>query len=624
MMIFRLVTIAIIISCISVSSLAQQFIPQELQEAYANKTRNTDGSPGENYFQNYSDYDITVHFDPESGYLEGTAHITYHNNAPDTIKQLVIRNYMNIFQKGVTRDFSIGEADLHNGVEISDVAINDTPLENPKSMIRHRGTIMTLQLPEPLPPNHHTKLSLKWAFTMPRNISIRMGRYGKDNWMVAYWYPQIAVYDDLTGWDTHPFTGSAEFYNDFNNFNVKIEVPDDYLVWATGLLSNEEDRFSHDVLKRLEQSRQGDEVVKIITEENLEKGNILKARGPWTYVAESVPDFAFAVSKRYVWDAASVSVAPGKRVWVDAVYKPDSEDFHKVAALSAQIIRLFSEEVIGEPFPYPQLTAFNGGGGMEFPMMINDGDARTHKGTVNLTAHEIGHTYFPFYVMTNESFYAFMDEGLVSFIPRLAEGIILDDPDPMRGIVQGYAARAATMRQAPLMLPSDMISDYAAYRTHAYTRPANAFFILQQMLGKDTFKAVIQEYIVRWRWKHPTPYDFFNTVEEVTGQELDWFWNPWFFEFGYPDLAITGVDQDKGNYAITVDKRGSLPVPLQLTIHYSDGTSEKVSRSADIWRENERHIVKHKTDKEVSYIYLGGMNIPDSFPDDNMYMPGKK
>ncbi|MDZ7776115.1 MAG: M1 family aminopeptidase [Bacteroidales bacterium] len=245
------------------------------------------------------------------------------------------------------------------------------------------------------------------------------------------------------------------------------------------------------------------------------------------------------------------------------------------------------------------------------------------KGQCYLTAHEIGHNYFPFYVMTNESFYAFMDEGLVSFIPRLVEGILLEDPHPMKNIVQGYAAQAANMRQVPLMVPSDMISDYAAYRVHSYTRPANAFFILQQMLGADLFKEAMLEYIQRWKKKHPTPYDFFNTIEDVTGKELEWFWEPWFFDFGYPDLAIDQVEHTDDQLTIAIKKKGALPVPVKLKIRFSDGTSETIDHSAAVWSDEDRFVVSLKTKRRL-LVLPSRDEYPDSRPEDNVHAQQKE
>lgn len=600
-------------------SYSQIFVPGELQNAYEKETRSGDGRPGKNYFQNSADYEMVVDFDPVSGVLEGSATITYHNNSPDSLPQIIFRNYMNIFQKGVERDFTIGHHDLTDGVEIWDVVVDGQEMKPETEQFRQQGTIMSLHPAKAVAPGSLSVISLKWEVQLPAHITIRMGQYGDGNWHVAYWYPQISVYDDVSGWDTTPFTGSAEFYNDFNNYDVQINVPDSNLVWATGLLQDEGKHFPGKVLGRLAQSRESDSVIAIISKEEMPGEAVLTGNHPWHYVAESAPDFAFSVSRSYLWDATSVEVGPGRRVFVDAVYKHNSKEFHKVARLSAQVIKLFSDEVIGEPYPYPKLTAFNGGGGMEFPMMINDGDAHPYEATVHLTAHEIGHSYFPFHVMTNEKYYAFMDEGLVSFLPRLVEGIILDDPNPLAEVIQAYAQLAPTMRQVPLMVPSDIIGDYGAYRTHAYNRPASAFYMLQQELGEQVFKEAMLEYVHRWRKKHPTPYDFFNTMEDVSGKKLDWFWKPWFFDLGYPDLAITEVKDDESGHRVTVMNKGTMPVPVRLYVKYEDGSSETIRKKAEVWKEQSTIEIKLDTQSKISFISLGGMYVPDSYPGDNLY-----
>lgn len=589
----------------------QLFMPKEMRQAYENKTRSEEGRPGENYFQNSADYTINVDFNPQTGWINGKMDIVYHNNSQDTLKQLVLRKYMDFFKEGISRNFSVGGQDLHQGVKIFDVEINGESIPMPKESrwFSTNEFIRTTILPF-----SETKISLCWEFVMPLDITVRYGKYAEESWFVAYWYPQIAVYDDVSGWDTHPYTGSAEFYNDFNNYDVTIHLPENYMVWATGLLQNEKKHFSKEILKKLALSRQSDSVVHIIDQESYTTGDFLKEYTSWRYVAHSAPDFAFAVSDSYLWDATSVEVEPGRRVWVDAVYKKDSKDFHTVAELSAKIIDLFSNEVIGEPYPYPQMTAFNGGGGMEFPMMVNDGDSRSYEGTVHLTAHEIGHSYFPFHVMTNESYYAFMDEGLVSFIPRLAEAYFLDDFDPLAGIIGSYGKNSSTMFQAPLMVSSYMINDYSAYRVHAYTRPANAFNTLREMLGEQLFKDAMFEYIQRWKKKHPTPYDFFNTIEDYTDMELDWFWKPWFFEFGYPDLAI---DFDEEKNAAIITNKGYLPVSIHLEVTDDNGEVHRIHQGAEVWKSGTKKI-EIRLDSKVRKLELDATAFPDAFPEDNI------
>lgn len=536
--------LALILSITAINVAGQQsglHQSAQLQTAYKNQTRSRDGTPGPKYFQNHADYKIDVDFDPTTGELKGSEKVTYFNESPDTLSRLVIRLYMNIFKKGVERDFSIDSRDLHDGVDISGVSIDGQFIDVQCKAVRQRSTNMFITLPEKLAPEDKITLKMNWQVPMPQHTSIRFGRYGKDNWFIAYWYPQIAVYDDVSGWDTHPFTGSAEFYNDFNDYSITINVPEGYRIWATGLLNNEKEHYTKKILERLNKARNSDSVIHIVKKEDLDNQSVLSGKAPWQYEAQGTPDFAFAVSRTYLWDATSVKVEKNRRVFVDAAYKEDSEDFHKVADIAARTIKLFSNGIMGAAFPYSSLTAFNGSGGMEFPMIINDGDAHNMKGTVHVTAHEIGHNYFPFHVMTNESYYAFMDEGLVSFLPRDVEKHFIDDYNPFAGLFQNYASESASFRQVPPMVKSYMISDYSAYRTHAYTRPAAAFYFLRDMLGDDKFSEVMSAYIDSWGKKHPTPHDFFNTAERVTGRDLDWYWNPWFFGFGYPDLAVDGI-----------------------------------------------------------------------------------
>jgi hypothetical protein len=532
---------------------------------------------------------------------------------------------MNFFRRGTERDFSVPPFDLHDGVKINNLEINGNKVNTPDGpRIRNdMGTVQVVELPQPVEPGKEASVNISWEVQLPQKVSIRMGQYGENNWFVAYWYPQIAVYDDISGWDTHPFTGSAEFYNDFSSYDVTLEVPQDYMVWATGVLQSPEKYYQPGVLNRYQQAHQTDSVIHIVTEEDIENNRVLTGQNSWNYVAEKVPDFAFAVSSEYLWDGTSILLdsAKNERIFVNAAYKKNSKDFHKVTRISWEIMKLFSDGIMQADYPYPEMTAFNGRGGMEFPMMINDGDASSHIGTVHLTAHEIGHNYFPFYVMTNESYYAFMDEGLISFLPRLAEEEMLQDYEPFEDLVTSYEFSAGSMKEVPLMVKSYMISDYSAYRTHAYTRPGVAFYLLKEMLGEEKFSKGLKAYVDRWKWKHPTPYDFFFTFEDVLNIDLSWFWNPWFFEFGYPDLAIEEVKKIGQAYHVTIRKKGNLPVPVKIKVNFADGTSEKMEASTMVWKNKDQHTFQVQSEKVLESIELGGPKIPDIFENNNTYFP---
>jgi hypothetical protein len=625
------VLLASLMGMLALSSLKAQeselYMPRRLQKAYQNNTRSFNGAAGANYYQNTASYDIRARFEPESGILEGEETITYHNNSPDTLERLVLRVYMNFFRKGVSRDFSIPASDLHDGVSIKNLTVNNRELNSPggPQLSSEFGTIYTIKLLNPIMPDGDAKISLNWKVQLPTEVAIRMGRYGEgNNWMVAYWYPQVSVYDDIYGWDTHPFAGSAEFYNDFNDYDVRLTLPADYMVWGTGILQNPEQHYNNEILKRIEKAKRVEEVVSIVTRDDIEKNNVLKDKEEhtWHFVAEDVPDFAFATSREYLWDGTSVEIDPRseRRTFVSAVYEPEASFFDQVAEIGRKVIKLFSGEVMGTPFAYPRLTVFNGSGGMEFPMIINDGDISSFEGTVHLTAHEIGHNYFPFYVMTNESYYAFMDEGLITFLPRLAEKKIVEDHEPFSDLIAQYESHAGTMREIPLMIKSYMISDYYAYRIHAYQRPATAFYLLREYLGGEAFHKALKEYIERWAKKHPTPYDFFFTFEDVLNQDLSWFWEPWFFELGYPDLAVSNVTQEDGLTTVIVRKKGQLPVPVHLEVAFTNGEKEVYNRPMDVWKNGKEEIQFELKEKEsIDIIRLGNERIPDIRDENNMY-----
>ena len=603
------------------------YVPLEIKNAYESGTRSYSGEPGEGYFQNKARYHIKARFDPETGILSGEEEILYQNNSPDTLQYLVLRIYMNFFSKGAPRDFYIGSSDLHKGVSINDIRVDGEKINRAggPQLIDNRGTVYRIELLDPLLQDHEAKVSLSWKVQMPQRIAIRMGRYGNgNNWFVGYWYPQVSVYDDISGWDIHPFSGSAEFYNDFNDYDVKLTLPGEYMVWATGLLQNPGRLYQRQILDRIGEAKQTDDIISIITPEDIRESRVLKnsKTHTWHFVAKDVPDFAFATSQKYIWDGTSIQSGgeTGKRTFISAVYEAGASHFDRVAEIGRQSIRYLTTRVMGVSFPYPRLTVFNGGGGMEFPMMVNDGELPGYKETVHLTAHEIAHSYFPFLVMTNESYYAFMDEGLITFLPRLVEEAIFEQYDPFPSLMKQYEREAGNMREVPLMVRSYLINDYPTYRLHAYQRPAVAFYFLRDYLGADTFHRILEVFIRKWAYKHPTPYDFFFTFENMVNRDLTWFWKPWFFAFGYPDLAIERLDQREKVAIVHIENKGHLPLPVYLKVTFDNGESTIYEESMDIWKNASGHIeMTIDEGKAIDMLILGNNRIPDVDRGDNVW-----
>jgi len=621
-----LIKILVLISVLPYFGLfAQQelYMSRNIQSAYEEGTRSFSGMPGDNYWQNSSDYKIKVEVNPQENLLAGSEEITYFNNSPDTLTRIVIRLYQDILKKGGARDWPLPPESVHEGVQISKVVIagEDVDMEDKKKFNRS-GTNLLITLNEALPPNSRLNFSINWNVYISDKVKIRMGAYDSTSFFIAYWYPQVAVYDDIDGWDRYNYSGQQEFYNDFSNFDVEIKAPNTFAVWAAGKLQNPDELLNEKYLERYNLAQQSHEVIKIITEEDLLSRNIFSGSSEfntWKFKADYVTDFSFALSDHYLWDGVSVIVdsTTNRNVFVDAAYKIESEDFYDVADISKKSIEYFSFEMPGVPFPYPCLTAFNGSGGMEFPMMINDGSASTLAGTVGVTSHEIAHTYFPFYMGINERKYAFMDEGWAVMLPFAFQERMVEDNFPKRRNISSYQRFAGNETEMPPMIPSILLKGHS-YRTASYSRPGLAYEYLREVLGDELFTEALQEFIKRWNGKHPLPYDMYNTFNEVTGQDLNWYWHAWFFEHGHPDLAIDRVEQQEEKIQVFISKVGSIPIPIKLKIVFEDGAEAELNHTAAVWKNgNKEFIIEYPADKPVKEIILGSPDIPDTDSENN-------
>jgi hypothetical protein len=600
------------------------FIPRNFIKAYEDKTRSYDGKPGSEYWQNYSQYTIRVDVLPEQQLLRGVEKIVYTNNSPDTLDRIILRLYQDFYSKGGARDWRIDPRAVHDGVDLYDFMIRgiEIDLDDPNGPVKKYGTVMQINLDEPLNPESSLDITCKWRLTLPVKSQVRMGAYSDSSIFVAYWYPQIAVYDDIYGWENGNYGGQHEFHNDFADFDVKITVPTNFIVWATGVLQNPSENIREPFLSRYKIAINSDSVVQIIgaSEIGLDSVTVQNDKNEWYYKAGYVSDFAFAVCRNHRWDAvgADVNHPDDRRVMIQAVYPRNSVDFHDVAMYSKQIIEYLSSTMPAIMYPYPSMTAFNrarGGGGMEFPMMVNDGSHTSKARTVGLTSHEIAHSYFPFYMGINERRYAWMDEGWANALTDDLVKHIIPDSDPLKRTITSYLRLAGRENDLPMMIPSNFLSG-AAYRNAAYNRSAVAYQLLRDYLGDDLFKTVMQTYVERWNGKHPIPYDFFFTVNEVVQDDLAWFWDPWFFQRGHPDLGIEEVSAD----AVTIEKIGLLPVPVQVTLRFDDESEEVISKPMSIWKEGDRQFTfPLSSDKKLLQISLGSPHIPDVDTTNNEY-----
>jgi len=608
-------------------------LSEPFEAALAAQTRTLGGQPGPDYWVNRASYDLSATVDPEARRVEATGTVLYRNQSPDTLRKLVLHLYQNLYKPDAKRDDSLSPEETTDGLELNTLVVAGDTIRGADTSYRHQinGTNLIIDLAEGLAPGDSVNLVAGWAFTISSGGSIRMGTYGTHAYFVAYWYPQVAVYDDVFGWDTVQHTGLQEFYQDQADFTLTLTLPDSLLAWSTGVWQNPEDILTPTYLARYQEALQSDSVVRIVSEEDYRGDSTMIQPGEmktWRYVASDVPDVAFALSDYYYWDATSVVIdSPARRVLAQACYQPESRDFYQVAAFARDIIDFMSGTLPGVPYPYPVMTVFNGstegfGGGMEFPMIVNDGSSYSFSSAFRLTHHELAHTYFPFLMGINEHRYAFMDEGWASFLPNDLMALRGYSSSPMYWNVASYTGFAGSDAERPLMTNARELEGQAYY-VNAYYKPATAYHVLRGIMGEEAFNQALQLYIERWRGKHPLPYDFFYTFDQVAGESLDWFWRPWFFETAQPDLALRINEVKRKKVSLLVLNEGGLPLPIHLRITLKDGSKERFDFPASVWKDGERSFLfEEKFSDKVIEIDLGRGDVPEVDDSDNSFEVG--
>ena len=600
-------------------------LPSEVKKAFRNNTRSGDGNPGTAYWQNHATYKIEAELLADESILKCSQRVQYFNNSPDTLKQMLVRIYADFYKKGTARQWPIGDADLTDGMQLENMKVFQSSEDENMIAETHRTpTNLILDLNDGILPGDSIIMEVEWEIIIPEKRWARMGNYGDDKFFIAYWYPQIAVYDDIDGWDRIEYFGMVEFYNDFNDFDVQIKTPPGFIVWATGSLENEGRIFERNILKKLEKARNSDEVVNIIAAEDIQNKRVLKnsTKNTWHYTASGVPDFTFAAAKHSNWDGTSLVVENGsnKRVFTDAVYTNEPRTYANAAEWSRKSVAYLSEELPGYPFPYHHMTSVSNGrkgGGMESPMMANNGDPENEANSHATLFHEISHSYFPFFMGTNERKYAWMDEGWAAFLPIGFMEKYYPEYGYFKRVMHRFEGLSGSEKEATLMTLSYQIGDYNSYRIHAYNRSAMAYYYLQDALGDSLFKQALHTYIDRWNGKHPLPYDFFNTFSNVAEQDLGWFFKPWFFNRSYADLGIKKVTLDN---QVVVENYGGLPLPVRLVAEFADGSTEMIDESTSIWSAgNQAVILQFDKEKQIKNVVLGDELIPDINDENNVF-----
>lgn len=590
---------------------APLYMPRAVEQAYANGTRAYDGRPGPKYWQNHARYRIDVSVAPPARQLTGTEEVVYHNNSPDALAHLVVRLFPNAHKPGAPRDTPVPPDWLTSGVHIDSALVNGKRVDWGDDA--GTFTVKGLQLPAPLASRDSLSLTIAWHYDLSSGIS-REGAIDPKTFFLAYFYPRIAVYDDYNGWDTMPFVESKEFYSDFNDYDVTVRAPANFMVWGTGTLRNAADVLQPAALARFTSSLTSNETVHVATAADLASRAATAQGGmlAWHFTAQDIADVAFAVSDHYVWDAGSVVVDSStmRRASVQAAFEDSSDDYHHMVRYGQHALDWLSRKWPGVPYPFEKTTVVQGFADMEYPMMVNDEAFPDTIFARFVAEHEIAHSWFPFYMGINESRYAFMDEGWATTFEYLIgiNDLGKDGADEAfkNFRVRSWITDAAPSGDIPIITPADNLSG-GAYGVNAYVKPALGYLALKEMLGDETFRRALHAFIERWHGKHPIPWDFFNTVNDVSGRNLDWFWNAWYFGLGHIDLAVSAVQKSAGGYTIAVDNMGGLPAPFDVVVTFADGSKQTLRQDASRWETNQRRaLVPVATRQRVTNVQLQG------------------
>ncbi len=630
-----------------------------------NEQRTASGAPGNKYWQQRADYIIDVELDDVNQRIIGKETVTYKNFSPDTLTYIWLQLDQNILAKDADSVVADTNSELRN-VPIQfveqlaereyDGKVNITEVSDSlKKPLKYtiNKTMMRIDLPKPLAPNQQFIFNVAWNFKINDGALYRERTsyeyFANDKnylYTIAHWFPRMAAYNDVSGWQHKQFLGSGEFTLEFGNYVVRLTAPNDHVVSATGVLQNPLQVLKPEWIKRLKQAETSTSPVKIVTQDEAIANESSKPTGKktWIYKADNVRDFAFASSRKFIWDAQG-HISDGNKVMAQSLYPKEGNPLWEEFSTKAIVHTLNVYSRYSFTYPYPNAISVNNRyvGGMEYPMICFNGpranaDMKSYSdrakwGLIGVVIHEVGHNYFPMVVNSDERQWTWMDEGLNTFLEYLAEkewgqGFPLD-----RGVPNEITSYMLSENQVPIMTNSESVLQFG---NNAYGKPATALNILREtVMGRDLFDHAFKTYSQRWKFKRPMPADFFRTMEDASGVDLDWFWRGWFYTTDHVDISIEDVklfkvdkktpeelkdpqvakayedffatlndkeksliNKDYNFYLVNLKNKGGLVMPVIFKLEYADGTSEIVRIPAEIWRYNNFEVSKMLVSKK--------------------------
>jgi hypothetical protein len=612
--------------------------------------RSANGAPGPSYWQNRADYVIRARLDEATHSLSATATVTYTNMSPDTLRYVWLQVDQNQFTdssrgtKIIDADTAVhpGPVEYTGGYHFNSVRVAQNGRTS-AAQYRVSDTRMKVMLPAPLAPHGgKVQLMFDYRFVIHSEGINRMGWADTKNgpiYELAQWYPRLAVYDDVRGWNTLPYLGPGEFYLEFGDVDFSVNVAANEIVVGSGTLMNPTEVLSAAQRRRLALAARSDTTVMIRTEAeaNAAGGSgVSTARHTWHFVMHNTHDVAFAVSRAFIWDAARVNLPDGKTSLAMSAYPVESTG-NKAWGRSTEYLKGAMEIFSRDWYPYPWPVAINVAGpvgGMEYPgIVFCSGDSRG-AGLWSVTAHEIGHDWFPMVVGSNERRHAFMDEGFNTFIDVYASdafnhGEYAPKRDGEYAPKHGNPAREIVPLlldpdAPPIMSRADAVTEKYRHAVEYYKPALGLVLLREEVLGPTRFDSAFREYIRRWAYRHPTPDDFFRTIDDAAGEDLGWFWKGWFVQNWRLDQAVTGVRYPGGNPAngslITIANRDSLVMPATIRIVEQNGKTATVRMPVEIWETGGEWTFRYGSTSPLASVEIDpDQKLPDVRPDNNRW-----
>ena len=590
------------------------------------ETRSASGQPGHNYWQNSADYVLNATLNDAKNEITGSAEITYTNNSFDDLSFLWLQLDQNLFKKDSrgnaviptngSRNGAHGQ-DFEGGYTIKSVELlsaNGKTLKiNPKYSIS--DTRMQIDLPQDLKSKGGVvKLLINYSFVSPNYGSDRMGVETTKNgkiYTIAQWYPRMCVYDDINGWNTLPYLGAGEFFLEYGDITANITVPANQYVVASGELLNPKEVYTAEQNKKWDAARNSDKtvIIRSAAEANA-AAKTSSATKTWKFKIENTRDFAWASSSAFILDAAKINLPSGKKSLAISAYPVESDGI-SAWSRSTEYTKTSIENYSKRWFEYTYPNAVNvagNPGGMEYPGIVFCDFNSKGEDLWGVTDHEFGHNWFPMIVGSNERLYAWMDEGFNTFINTISE------KDFNKG--EYYAPKSLQMmsfafnndNMEPVVTAPDNLKERNLGFLGYYKPAAGLTMLRENILGEERFDRAFREYIKRWAFKHPTPQDFFRTMENVSGEELNWFWRGWFLNKWKIDQAVKSVSYKNGDFTkgivIKLENLGQLPMPVDLEIKFNNGTTQNLKLPVEIWKRNAEWTVEVPTTKKITSVQL--------------------